>query len=126
MDPAPLPDLAAWTPLASTRDVDTAERWRDDLQARGIEAEVRLADELEAMPGASLLPGYLPATDPWVYQVHVPAADRAAALRVLAGPDIEAAPPATAGGLSTGLLLGGALISVLAALAVILVQMARP
>ena len=124
------PDLTAlgWRRLAVVRAPETAERWRAALEAAGIEAEVRIADERDAMPGTSVLPGYLPAAHPWAYVLHVPAESRDEAARVLIdeGWDGRHGEVTSGGqGVTPGFALRGAVVALLAAVAIIVVQVVR-
>ncbi len=68
--------------VAVARDIATAERWRDALDAAGIDAFVEIDDDRAAIPGgASVLSVY---TGPrYVYPVNIPAAERERAAGVL-------------------------------------------
>jgi hypothetical protein len=75
-------DADARVRVAIARDADTAERWRDALDAAGIDAFVEIDDDRAAIPGsASVLSVY---TGPrYVYPINVPADERERAAGVL-------------------------------------------
>ena len=115
-----------WVRVVVARDADTADVWRNALEASRIGAEVRLEDALEALPGTSTLPGALPRVHPFAYGIYVPAASRDCALRVL----IDAGWNGRTGRTGTGApadartVLVGAGLALTAALAIVCARLA--
>jgi hypothetical protein len=76
-------DAVAFVRLTVTREPALAERWRDALEAAGIEAFVEIDDASRALPGRSALVGIGAQPLAFVYPVSVPAEDRERAAAVL-------------------------------------------
>jgi hypothetical protein len=69
--------------VAATRDVHTAEGWRDHLESAGIEGVVELDDERTALPGGNPLVGAGGSPSSVVYSVTVPEDQYQDAVRIL-------------------------------------------
>lgn len=107
----------AFVRLTVAREAAIAERWRDALEAAGIEANLEIDDAAYALPGRSPLVGIGVSPMTFVYPISVPLPDRdrAAAVLIDHGWDgaVEGAlrePPA-----STGSTLKAALLALAAA-----------
>jgi hypothetical protein len=124
MRPVSSEHTVPWLRIVATRDVDTANRWRDAIAAGGGAVEVHIEDPRDALPGTSgVAEIVLGAT--FAYGVYVPPDDRAQALRMLidAGWDgrhglVDA--PAT----GSRKVLRGALLAVAAAAAIAVLRVA--
>jgi hypothetical protein len=99
--------------VAATRDVATAERWCDALEAEGIDSLIEFGDERTAMPGQNVLVGEGGSPSSVVYSITVTAAEHEHASAVLAAYNHRSTPGAEAGEeMSTTTMLRGALIVV--------------
>lgn len=98
--------------VAATRDVATAERWCETLEADGIDGLIEFDDERLAMPAQNPLAGY-GSLSGVVYSVTVRQEERDHAAAVLAAFNRRGVPGAEAGeSMSTATMLRGALIVV--------------
>lgn len=129
MEPTPRPQApAARIRLAVLRDPRDAERYRDGLEAAGIDARVEIDDAQRALPGESLLPGLIGGGQPlFVYPLSIPADERTRAASVL----IDLGWDGRRGGRRTvamapGALLRGALLALAAGAAVAALRMVMP
>lgn len=113
-----------WIRIAATREADTAERWREAVEAAGVSSEVHIEDPREALPGTAGVPEFVLGSG-FAYGIWVPRAERLPAVRALidAGWDgrhgsVDAETP------STRTIVGGALLALGAALLVVIVRVA--
>ena len=114
-----------WVRVVVTRDADTADRWRDALEAVDIGAEVHLEDVLRALPGTSTLPGALPDLRPFAFGVYVPGSARAHALEVLidAGWNGRAGRTGGSATIDARTVVAGAALALTAGLAVVIARL---
>jgi hypothetical protein len=73
----------AFVRLTVAREAAIAERWRDALEAAGIEANLQIDDAAYALPGRSPLVGIGVSPMTFVYPISVPLSDRDRAAAVL-------------------------------------------
>lgn len=113
-----------WIRVAATRDEDTADRWRDAVEAAGLSVEVHIEDMREALPGSSAIPDLVLGA-PFAYGLWIPPDERQQAVRALidAGWDgrhgsVDAERP------PTHTIVRGALLALVAAAAVVIARMA--
>lgn len=115
-------DDVALVRLTVVRDPVLAERWRDALEAAGIDAVVEMDDAALALPGRSPLVGIGATPFTLVYPLSVPRSDRdrAAAVLIDAGwngsreGDRRATPPSASGALRGALWALAAAVVVIA------------
>ena len=125
MRPVSLEHTVPWLRVVATRDVDTADRWRDAIAAAGGAVEVHIEDPRDALPGTAGVAEIMLGTS-FAYGVYVPQDDRAEALRALidAGWDgrhgLKDAPAAGTRKVLRGALLAVAAAAVIAVLRVVL------
>ncbi|MBM3139756.1 MAG: hypothetical protein FJZ92_05935 [Chloroflexi bacterium] len=113
-------DDAGWVRVVVARAAPTAERWRAALEAEEVAVESRIEDVREALPGQSTLPGAIPDVPPFAYSLYVAPDDVQRARRALidAGWDGRTG-LAGASRVSTRGVLGGALLAIAGAAALL-------
>lgn len=112
-----------WIRVAATRDEDTADRWRDAVEAAGLSVEVHIEDARDALPGTTAIPDLVLGAG-FAYGLWIAPADRESALRALIdvgwdgrhGSVDAPAPPART-------IVRGALLAVAAAAVVVVARM---
>lgn len=115
-----------WVMLAVSRDVDTAELWRDALDAADIESEIRIEDAV--LTGRSTLTTH--ANGPNSYQLFsfalwIPAGDREAAAATLIDGGWDGRYGQRTETIPAGLALRGALVMIGIAIGVVVIQVLR-
>ena len=113
-----------WVRVAATRDSDTADRWRDAVDAAEVAVEVHIEDAREALPGTAAVPELVLGIG-FAFGVWVPRDRRAEAVRAL----IDAGWDGRHGSVDTatpppGAILLGALLALAAAAAIVIVRVA--
>ena len=104
-----------WIMLAVARDGDVAERWVDALEAAAIDVEVRIDDAVALTNGSSFWPSASPGGHRlFAYPIFVPADARDEAATVLVDEGWDGRHGQTTSGMSSRLMLRGAVAAIVA------------
>ena len=120
------PREPSWVMLAVAREAETAERWADALDQRGIDVKVRIDDAVALTNGSSFWPTASPGGHRlFAYPLFVPAEARAEAAAVLVDEGWDGRHGQSSGGIDPGVILRGAIAARLVGGAVAVVLMLR-
>jgi hypothetical protein len=120
------PREPSWVMLAVAREAETAERWADALDSRGIDVEVRIDDAIALTNGSSFWPTASPGGHRlFAYPLFVPAEARTEAAAVLVDEGWDGRHGQSGGGIDPTVVLRGAIAATLAGGAVAVVLMLR-
>ncbi|MDP6604683.1 MAG: hypothetical protein QF664_00275 [Dehalococcoidia bacterium] len=120
------PREPSWVMLAVAREAETAERWADALDQRGIDVKVRIDDAVALTNGSSFWPTASPGGHRlFAYPLFVPAEARAEAAAVLVDEGWDGRHGQSGGGIDPGVILRGAIAARLVGGAVAVVLMLR-